>query len=254
MPPASLDRIVLKALARDPEQRFASAEEMRGELQRVVARENLFPDSGAVGEWVRNTFGQELQVRRLACLDASRNKGLSVGRLPKAVTEFPPGNRASSSGDLEVPRIGGEDEHEADAPDSSRSATVLLETPRTKTRSAVLIVSSIVAIAAVALSVLFPSLVARWFKLDVGSAPVQPSAGFGPRELAHPAGSNLPELGLPGGPGAVPLPPRRDPEDLEDELGPSDNANDADDPTREDAPVERAAPGSPSDDGGSLRE
>lgn len=63
-PPAVFDPIILKALERDPEQRFGSAEEMEDALREVAMREGLVGSKREVGEWVKSTVGKELSMRR----------------------------------------------------------------------------------------------------------------------------------------------------------------------------------------------
>ena len=57
--PAELDAIVWKALARDPDQRFASAAELRLELERVRTRYNLHTGYRDIAQWLDWAFGQE---------------------------------------------------------------------------------------------------------------------------------------------------------------------------------------------------
>jgi serine/threonine-protein kinase len=57
--PASFDRIVLRGLHRDPDQRFATAREMAAEVERVVG---AAPPT-EVGEWVEYIASEELRER-----------------------------------------------------------------------------------------------------------------------------------------------------------------------------------------------
>jgi eukaryotic-like serine/threonine-protein kinase len=59
--PAALDRIVLRALERDPSKRFLSAEDMAAALDEAVAA----AATSAVGWWVRSTATDELARRAL---------------------------------------------------------------------------------------------------------------------------------------------------------------------------------------------
>lgn len=69
----SLDQVVLKALARNPEDRYQSAEEMASELGRVARDNDGIATAKEVAAWVREIAGAELTQRRLALLDASRD-------------------------------------------------------------------------------------------------------------------------------------------------------------------------------------
>ncbi len=69
----ALDDIVMRALARDPSDRFESAEEMLTALSRVAADQAGLATPKEIASWVREVAGTELTQRRLAILDASRN-------------------------------------------------------------------------------------------------------------------------------------------------------------------------------------
>ncbi len=68
----ALDEIVLRALARDPDQRFASADEMLTALSRVGTAHDGLATPKEIAAWVREAAGSELTQRRLAVLDASQ--------------------------------------------------------------------------------------------------------------------------------------------------------------------------------------
>jgi eukaryotic-like serine/threonine-protein kinase len=65
-PPACFDRICLRALERDPARRYQSAEQMLTELRKVAIAEDLLAPSSAVGQWVQETFGAQIELRRQA--------------------------------------------------------------------------------------------------------------------------------------------------------------------------------------------
>jgi serine/threonine-protein kinase len=68
-----LDDIVMRALSRDPNDRFESAEEMMTALGRAAAKQQGLATPKEIASWVRDAAGTELTQRRLAILDASRN-------------------------------------------------------------------------------------------------------------------------------------------------------------------------------------
>lgn len=56
---SKLDAIVMKALARDPKQRWQSAAEMRQAMQEVIAQPGYYTDNRHVTEWVEWVFTQQ---------------------------------------------------------------------------------------------------------------------------------------------------------------------------------------------------
>jgi len=65
-PPRCFDAVCLKALQRDPAQRYRSAQEMLIELRRVAITEDLLAPSTDIARWVTQTFGHQLERRRVA--------------------------------------------------------------------------------------------------------------------------------------------------------------------------------------------
>ena len=57
--PRSLEEIVLRALAREPAQRYQSAHEMSEELDRFLLARNNRPTTTSVGQWIEALFGSE---------------------------------------------------------------------------------------------------------------------------------------------------------------------------------------------------
>jgi serine/threonine-protein kinase len=62
--PASLDDVCLKALARSPEGRYQSAEEMRVALHTVASAEGLLASTAEISRWVKRIAGEALEERR----------------------------------------------------------------------------------------------------------------------------------------------------------------------------------------------
>jgi len=57
--PHALEEIVLRALAREPAQRYQSAHEMSEELDRFLLARNNRPTTTSVGQWIETLFGSE---------------------------------------------------------------------------------------------------------------------------------------------------------------------------------------------------
>ncbi len=76
-PPPCLDWVCMKALSRNPAERFQSADEMATQLRRIAAREDLLAAPSVVAAWVRDVLAPTLQTRRAAAL-----KGTGASMLP----------------------------------------------------------------------------------------------------------------------------------------------------------------------------
>ncbi len=69
--PVELERIILKALQKDPDKRFSSAAEMETELDAVIAASYGSVPVDEVGTFVRATLGERDRKRRAAVRDAA---------------------------------------------------------------------------------------------------------------------------------------------------------------------------------------
>ncbi len=158
-PPAAIDAVCLRALERDPERRFHSAAEMLVELRRVAVQENLMPSAEVVGQWVRAVAAPELEAQRAA----------ERGEAPK--TEWPRARREPgvfTTGAVNGIQAGVQTPGGAE---QSEPTSRLLEKERFSRRSALLIAASLMTIAIILVSALFPEVLGSLFRLDLGEAP-----------------------------------------------------------------------------------
>lgn len=168
-PPAYLDPICMRALARDVAVRYASADEMMYELSRAMARHEVVARVGDVAEWVRRTVGPDLEMRRLATLDGSQRFG---GNRPRAaLASMPPGTSAgaypppSPDGPSANPRPASSIAQPVDTSDDGTGAPP-------NWRKTVLVAASALAVLAVVVSMLWPAVVGRMFSIDKGTMPI----------------------------------------------------------------------------------
>lgn len=167
-PPEYFDRICLKALERDPDRRYASAEEMMLDLKRAAAQHGLLVAARSVGDWVRQAARAELQLRRLAALDGARQSRAQPAKaraLPSAWT-IPPddgGSPDSSFDEESVPSSMGTSVNEPTA--------TLPPVRSSRWTSLALVLAAVFALAAIIATFVFPDQVAEWFKIDTGSLP-----------------------------------------------------------------------------------
>jgi serine/threonine protein kinase len=151
---AALDRLVLKALARNPDERFSSAEDMLSELRAVAVAEQGLATTIEIAAWVREAFGSELTERRLAVLDASRRPTVPPGDDSHvAAADPPPLSRAFAA-------VSGSEPPELNSP------TIALSGKSGRSQRAMLIVAGVLALAAVIATVLFPRHVVKLFRMS----------------------------------------------------------------------------------------
>lgn len=90
-PPACLDAIVLRALERDPAQRFSSAIEMADALRQCAYENRLVGSRQRVAAWVGDTFAEELKRRRDRVREVARRPArISESADPTRLTTLPP--------------------------------------------------------------------------------------------------------------------------------------------------------------------
>lgn len=63
-PPRCFDRLCMRALSREREDRFNTAREMADELQRVAVRQDLLGPQSEVADWIKRVFDKEIEQRR----------------------------------------------------------------------------------------------------------------------------------------------------------------------------------------------
>ena len=63
--PPELDRIILRALARDPEARYQTAAELADDLARFLHTQGFSPTNKDLAAWMRGQFSQDLESERL---------------------------------------------------------------------------------------------------------------------------------------------------------------------------------------------
>lgn len=120
-PPTCFDDVCLKALQRDPERRYQSAQEMLIELRRVAITEDLLAPSTDISRWVTQSFGTQLERRRQAA-GITRPSRASKPEMP--VAELGPTSDSATHALMQF----GEDE--PPSAESSGSRTVMIEAAR----------------------------------------------------------------------------------------------------------------------------
>lgn len=91
-----MDNIVLRALSRNPDERFESAAQLLSALRAEAAAIAGLATTVAIAAWVRSEVGPDLAQRRLAILDATRRPSLVPpkerdslpSKLPTSITHF----------------------------------------------------------------------------------------------------------------------------------------------------------------------
>jgi serine/threonine protein kinase len=103
--PAALDQIALRALARDPSQRYQSAAEMSEDLDRFLLSRNNRPTTKTVGQWIESLFGAERAALKKSISQGDNAEG-ALQRLNALESVRPParGIERSSSRAVSQPR------------------------------------------------------------------------------------------------------------------------------------------------------
>lgn len=122
-PPRSLDRVVMRALQRDPDARYQTAEEMLIDLRRVAITEDLLAPASEVARWVTDTFGPQLELRRQAAGISAKPGSGTASKDSREISVPELGLGASSSATHALVHTGS-DTHA----DDLESRTVMLHT------------------------------------------------------------------------------------------------------------------------------
>jgi serine/threonine-protein kinase len=187
-PPSCFDRVCLRALQRDPDRRYQSAEEMLIELRRIAIAEDYLAPSSEVAQWVIDTFGRQLELRRQAAGISSRAGDSQPVLAALAVPElvFAPVRSSEQTAETNVlpdeyPHLG-HSYGTTPVEDSHPSRTALMhasgEAPRVtgRARAFVLGIAVTVATAAIAIGVARPEWISGGAVDDYGRV-VAPAAG-----------------------------------------------------------------------------
>jgi serine/threonine-protein kinase len=181
-PPPALDFVCMRALDREPDRRYSSAEEMMTELRRIALREGLLASSVDIASWVRESVGRELAHRRLLVLEASRPQPRQAA--PTQVVNVVPEHQAGS-----VALGRGRPSQSPPEPQAQHSGTLSLPTSA-DTKRAALIAASVLAALAVLVTLLWPNLISRMFRLETERV-VAPPAAPAPPESQPSTGTDL---------------------------------------------------------------
>jgi hypothetical protein len=194
----------MKALERDPNRRYTTAEEMASELRRIALREGLLAPTSNIAAWVRTCVGRELDQRRLLILDATRRGGIPDPHARTTLSDAPRPYGTSVRPPSVAPPAGGhagqEEPPTAEGGEAGEATTgtIPLDFGR-RARRWILIVAAALAAAAVGATLLFPARISRFFAIN--TAGVRSDGIDISLESALPAAPLLP-------PGAsAPLPP-----------------------------------------------
>jgi serine/threonine-protein kinase len=174
--PSDIDAVVMKALARNPKTRYSSAEEMLLALRDASRRLGELATGGEIAQWVRSVADDEFSKRRLAILDASRHPTV------------PPDAEAQEPLSVAVPLVS----TTASEPPDIESNTVAFAVSPRRGRRIALLVAGLLAIVAVVATLMFPRVVASFFRLntDPVALPEQGQFDIGTfRDSPAPSGS-----------------------------------------------------------------
>lgn len=202
-PPPALDWVCMKALAPDPNARFASAEEMSNQLRRIADREQLIASTSEVGSWVKASLGPTLAARRAASL---RGTGHTDPPPPVSPSVTPPRliderritsdapSALETTGPIEAPSSHSFGDHTEIIRDNGAGrGTTVTPTSRLQKVATVSIIAA--GLATVAWAVLSPTTFARFFKMQELSEPGQLPQSGEPAQSASPVQPSAEQVG-----------------------------------------------------------
>jgi serine/threonine-protein kinase len=168
-PPPCFDFICMKALERDPNRRYATAEEMASELRRIALREGLLAPTASIAAWVRTCVGKELDQRRLLILDTTRRTGIPDAHARTMLSDAPGAGTAAGPSvrppSVAPPAVAAAMDDPANGPSDPVTGTIPLDFGK-RARRWVLIAAAALAAAAVLATLLFPGKISRFFAIN----------------------------------------------------------------------------------------
>jgi eukaryotic-like serine/threonine-protein kinase len=90
-PPVAFDAVCLRALERDPDKRYATAQEMEDALRDAAMSSGGLASRREISAWVGESFKEELSARRAAIRAAVSDTNRAIGKIPgiRTTAEFP---------------------------------------------------------------------------------------------------------------------------------------------------------------------
>jgi serine/threonine-protein kinase len=101
--PPALERIVMKALEKDREQRYQSAREMQRDLESFVREERLPVSQISLTQWMQSLFQEKLEQHKEALQDVKQLADVIAMQHSPSMYEVTGSNALSSSGVKELP-------------------------------------------------------------------------------------------------------------------------------------------------------
>jgi serine/threonine protein kinase len=80
--PACLDAVIMKALERDPKDRYQSAGEFADALRKAAMANDMLGAPNEVAEWVRSTYGEDLSERKRKIRETNSSETSLAGHTP----------------------------------------------------------------------------------------------------------------------------------------------------------------------------
>lgn len=105
-PPACLDDVIMKALMRDPTQRYQTAREFAEELRKVALANDLLGAPSEIAGWVETTYGEDLSERRRRIKEVHSSDPVAIpGQTPSLPRLWSEGQRLRASGEVDVTKL-----------------------------------------------------------------------------------------------------------------------------------------------------